>query len=283
MKISNDLLSVEAKLLGAELNSIRNIVSDREYLWSADPEVWPRKAPVLFPIVGGLKDNKYLYEDDPYTLSRHGFARDSEFEVSKWNPGEMEFALRSSLKTYPGYPFDFDFRVGYRLDGTRLTQSFKVKNTGEESMPFSVGAHPAFQCEPIEEYFLEFEEEEKNPSDTIDEQGLRTGEERAFFAGKQIQLDAQIFDRDALIFKDLRSKHVALKHQSGSTVLRMSLEGFPYLGIWAKPGADFVCIEPWVGVADANDHNQKVEEKEGIIWLQPEESMSWEIHMDFTE
>ena len=227
-----------------------------------------------------MKEDTYYLNDEKHELTKHGFARESEFEVTKWSPNEMEFSLKSSLKTYPSYPFDFDFRVRYELDGRTLIQHFKVTNTDEERMPFSLGAHPAFICNPDTDH-LKFDQPETEEAGTIDENGLVTGEKRPIFDEDKIRLSRNLFDRDALIFQNLNSGAVSLVDGSGQRILTVSLTEFPYLGIWAKPGADYVCIEPWAGIADPENHNQKIDEKPGIMWLSPNETMKWSLRMKF--
>lgn len=256
---------------GAELNSLKDMETGKEYMWQAQPEVWPRHAPVLFPIVGRLIENQYKMEDEIYTLSQHGFARDSEFDVVKWNASEVELSLKPSEKTFEQYPFVFDFRLNYKLEGKQLFQTFKVTNHGGNAMPVSFGAHPAFIAEPVEQCWLQFEYAEIEESDTV-ENGIRRHEMRPAFNGNKIELSKTIFDRDALIFKQLKSKEVTL-FQKETPLLKVRFPGFPFLGIWSKPAANFVCIEPWCGIADGQHHNQNIYEKEGIMLVQTNETI----------
>jgi galactose mutarotase-like enzyme len=271
MLLKNDSLEIIVVSLGAELQSIKSIESGTEYLWQADPEIWGRHAPILFPIVGRLKDDTYKVGEQEFRMGQHGFARDMEFDVVKWNPTAVVFSLKSSSKTFESYPFHFDFRVGYKLDGNSLIQSFEVINTDNQPIPFSFGAHPAFIADPISDYHLEFGIGEEQDSDTVID-GIRTGEKRKCFEENKIQLSATIFNSDALIFSNLRSNKVILKNSNDESILEMLFEGFPFLGIWAKPGANYVCIEPWCGIADKKDHNKNIFEKEGIMVLPPGET-----------
>ncbi|MBO6516893.1 MAG: aldose 1-epimerase family protein [Bacteroidia bacterium] len=279
MILQNNKLKISVDTRGAELQSVRSI-DGREFIWQADPQVWPRHAPILFPIVGRLKDNAYVHQDQKYTLNQHGFARDLDFEVIKWNPSELVYSLKSNLGTYPNYPFDFDFQVGYELLDNAVVQSFMVKNMDEEVLPFSLGAHPAFAAEPIGQHLLEFEMPETASSDTVEE-GIRTGEMRDVFEGNRIQLNETLFDKDALIFTNLKSSSVILKTNEGLPVVKMEYKDFPYMGIWSKPTAGYVCIEPWCGVADALAHNGNLADKEGVIFLEPGETFRRQITMTF--
>ena len=280
MRLKNENLEVDIVAEGAEIQSIQSVATGKQYLWQADPEVWPRQAPLLFPVVGQLENDAYKIGEEQFNLGKHGFARDSEFEVVKWNPTEIVFSLKSSPDTFRSYPFGFDFRVGYKLEGNAIHQSFEVKNTDDRPIPFSFGAHPAFIADPIEEHYLIFEKEEDQES-VIIEDGIRTDKTKAVFNRNKIQLSKSIFDQDALIFSHLHSKRVTLRNGNDETLVTVDYDGFPYLGIWAKPGARYVCIEPWCGIADKAGHNGNIFEKEGIMVLEPSERLSKSIKMSF--
>jgi galactose mutarotase-like enzyme len=202
-----------------------------------------------------------------------------EFAVVKWNVSETAFSLKSGLKTYEAYPFEFDFQVGFRLDGNTLHQSFKVVNQDDEAMPLSLGAHPAFNVAEIDSASIEFEELEDVSSDTVSD-GIRTGEMRDVIEGNRLQLSQTVFDRDALIFSLLKSSKLLLKDGDKPRV-EVEAKGFPYLGIWSKPGANYVCIEPWYGIADKQGHDQNIWTKEGILRLEPEQSFECSFAMRF--
>lgn len=280
MKLSNDILEVDIATLGAELTSIVAVDTGKEYLWQADPDVWPRQAPLLFPVVGQLKNDTYKIGEERFTLGKHGFARDSEFEVVKWNPTEVVFSLKSSPETFQSYPFHFDFRVGYKLEGNSIIQTFEVSNTDNQNIPVSFGAHPAFIADPIEEHYIEFEKVEDQES-VIIEDGVRVDRTKPVFDQNRIQLTEKIFDEDALIFSKLNSKSVILKNNKDEKMVEVQFDGFPFLGIWAKPKAKYVCIEPWCGIADHVDHNLNIFEKEGIMVLQPGNTATKSIKMIF--
>lgn len=280
MKLNNDILEVQIATLGAELQSIKTVSSQKEYLWQADPKVWPRQAPLLFPVVGQLKNDTYKIGEESFSLGKHGFARDSEFEVVKWNPSEVVFSLKSSPETYASYPYHFDFRVGYRLEDNAIIQTFEVINADSQTIPYSFGAHPAFNANPIENHHLVFEQNE-NQESVIIEDGVRVNKSIAVFDDNKIQLTKDIFNDDALIFTKLNSNAVVLRNENGQDQVRVEFEGFPFLGIWAKPKANYVCIEPWCGIADHKDHNGNIFEKEGIMVLEPRSSTTKSIKMIF--
>ncbi|MFT5724107.1 MAG: galactose mutarotase-like enzyme [Bacteroidia bacterium] len=280
MQLKNEYIQVEISTLGAELQSIKSISTNKEYLWQADPEVWPRHAPLLFPIVGRLKEDTYKIGDESHSLGQHGFARSLEFDVVKWNPTEIIFSLKSSPETFQSYPYHFDFRVGYKLEGNAMIQSFEVINTDDQTIPFSFGAHPAFIADPIDAHYIEFEHEESQQSVIIDD-GIRTNNTKPVFDKNRIQLTQSIFDEDALIFSNLNSKSVTLRTSNNERLVEVRFEGFPFLGIWAKPKANYVCIEPWCGIADHKDHNQNIFEKEGIMVLEPQGRKKCQIVLSF--
>lgn len=271
--LENNTLKATFKSKGAELCSLILKSVNTEMIWQADAAFWPRHAPVLFPIVGKLKDNTFYYRDKPYHLPQHGFARDKEFKLISKTANEMVFSLTSDEESLKVYPFHFEFNIIYKLDGNKLTVAYNVRNNGVESMYFSVGAHPAFRCpllenEHIEDYYIEFEEPETAERHLLKD-GLFSGEtKKVFNKANIIPLRYDLFTEDALVFKDLKSNSIALKSKRNPHEIRMSFKGFPYLGIWTKgPGAKFICLEPWLGLSDASQHSGRLEEKEGLIKL----------------
>jgi galactose mutarotase-like enzyme len=272
--IKNELLSARINEKGAELESLFSDETGLEYMWNADPVFWAKSSPVLFPIVGQLKSNTYIFEDKPYSLSRHGFARDMEFEVEETGADHVTFLLRSNEATRLRYPFDFDLRIRYSLERNCLTVSYSVRNITAGAMYFSLGAHPAFAVPLVpgtkyEDYFLAFSNEETILRWKITSDGQISDPESFLQASKVLPLKKELFASDALVFKGLQSETISIKSSLHNHGLDFSFEGWPYFGIWAAPGADFVCLEPWCGIADSVDHNQSLTEKEGIQTLLP--------------
>lgn len=282
--IENDFLLVNIQSIGAELTRIYHKQNDIDYLWNGNPEYWGKHAPVLFPIVGTLKENTYYFEEKPYSLLRHGFARDKQFELIQQHQYAATFELRSSKDTLANYPFPFILRIHYSLDEQRLNNRYEVINTGEKPMYYSIGGHPAFHV-PLQaglsynDYLLEFSEPETLSSWPLHDNLISTHPQPLLNNEKSIQLSQELFANDALVLKHPRSQFVSLKSKSGKHGLEMKIAGFPYLGIWAAPGAPFVCIEPWEGVADSMYHNQHLTEKEGILTLPSQQTWtkSWEV------
>lgn len=268
ISIKNPLLSASFKTKGAELCSLVHLESNTETIWQADPNVWGYHAPVLFPIIGGLKDNLLHINEKTFPLNRHGFARTAEFEVEEHQTDHITFLLKSSAQTRSIYPYDFEFRMKYSLDEDTLQQTFSVKNTGSETMFFALGGHTGFRI-PLskkshyDDYLLEFEFSEQLDRHLINSDGLFTGETQPVLVyGNKIPLSHQLFSNDALIFKSIESRKVTLQSAKEKLKIQVDFQDFPYLGIWAKPGADFVCIEPWIGCADSVSGHTHISEKE---------------------
>lgn len=285
--LENEQLIVKIQETGAEITSIYNKTLDLEYMWSGDPAYWAKHSPLLFPIVGELKDKTYEYNGRAYELPRHGFAREERFLIREANPVEVTFLLQSSADTYAVYPFDFELLVFYALKDDQLSVKYEVKNKGRSSMYFSIGAHPAFAV-PLEsgtdfsDYYLQFNSTENESRWPIVEGGLISKSPVPFFIdADKLPLTKELFANDALVFKNLKSTMVSLRSDKTKHGIDFSIAGFPYLGIWSTKNADFVCIEPWMGIADSEDSNQQFAQKEGIQQLNAGASFSasWSIRM----
>lgn len=245
-------------------------------MWQADPRYWANHAPVLFPIVGGLKNNTYFHQGKAYSLPRHGFIRYNEkITLRHSSTNHLTFGLSHDSESLLVYPFPFDFEIRFSLAGNRITVSHHVHNVGEEMMYFSLGGHPAFACplhshESYEDYYLEFDQQETARTWVLDDHGQIEKEGPLMMKNSDIlPLHSHLFDKDALIFKELNSRTVQLKSKQSSQVLTLRYDRWPYLGIWAKPQAPFVCIEPWLGLADHSDTDQVLQNKFGILTLEP--------------
>lgn len=265
---------------GAELTSLFNKSTGLEYMWSGDPAFWPKHSPVLFPIVGTLKSNTYFYRGKSYNLPRHGFARERPFTVETSAIDHAVFLLRDDEQSKSVYPFSFEFRIRYSVSDNALAVTYDVKNTGDEELYFSVGAHPAFKVPIVDgpgytDYYLSFDKKETAPRWLISAEGtIDTDSEALLNDTRQLPLKKELFLRDAVVLKNLQSPGVTLKSDRSPHGLRMDFPGFPYMGIWAAKNADFVCLEPWCGIADSVNASQQLTEKEGINRLQPSEGFS---------
>jgi galactose mutarotase-like enzyme len=268
--IINECLKVTVKSSGAELVSIKNTFTNKEYLWQGDPEFWGRRAPILFPIVGKVNGNKYRIDGDSYHLPQHGFARDMHFERIDQQDNTLTYLLKSNEEILKVYPYKFELTVTYRLERNKVIVSYEVKNTDDKNIWFSIGAHPAFNCpleknESIADYYLEFEKTENAEAFVLSD-GLITEKKVPVLNGtNKLPLSTGLFDQDALIFKDLRSSVVKLKSNKSAHEVVLDYTGFPYLAFWSKKGgAPFVCIEPWYGIADRAGYSGEYKDKDGI-------------------
>jgi galactose mutarotase-like enzyme len=273
-KIENECLSIEVSSSGAELKSLFHKASEKEYLWQGNAAWWPRSAPVLFPVVGKLNNNTYRSNGLTYHLPQHGFARDLDFLLVEKHRNKLVFSLRSDENTLNNYPFEFELQISYELLASRVIISYEVKNTGEQDMYFSIGAHPGFNCplndtELFSDHFLEFEKEETLDRYLLDEGAFNGKTERVMSNTKILELNEELFRKDAIVFKNMRSEFVILKSKHPGASLKFEFKGFPYFGIWTKPGAPFICLEPWCGIADNKDFNGELKDKEGIVCLEP--------------
>ena len=274
--LQNNKLKIAIKKNGAELCEIASIKNNTQFMWNADPNVWASYAPNLFPIIGALKNNCYTYNNNSYQLPKHGFVRhNNKITLHEQTENILIFKLSYNNDLLKIYPFKFEFYISYTLTDNTIKVSHTIKNIDTKSMYFSVGGHPAFKCpvynnETYNDYTLEFEHYETSKRHLINlENGLISAEtETVFNNSNKIPLKHELFNRDALVFKDLKSKKVTLKSKQYGTILSVSYNDFNYLGIWAKPNGNYVCIEPWLGIADNNNTNQNLKDKEGIITLE---------------
>ncbi|KPM48004.1 aldose 1-epimerase family protein [Jiulongibacter sediminis] len=285
--LQNDFIKVWIKPKGAELKSLVNKKTGVEYLWDANPRYWGKSSPVLFPIVGALKDNMYTFDGQTYDLPRHGFARDMMFTVESKSETQAIFLLKSDVETKKVYPFEFEFRLIYAVEKNKLTTTYEVKNVGAGEMYFSVGGHPAFAV-PLQpehlytDYYLEFNFDSDPKKWLLNEAGLLNGEQQAVFLDHgKLPLTKELFKDDALVFKGLGSDQIAIRNQKNETALLFNFKDFPFFGIWAAKDAPFVCLEPWCGVADDVDHDQDLKNKEGINKLGVGESFerAWSVEV----
>jgi galactose mutarotase-like enzyme len=267
--LSNNVLSIKVAPRGAELQSIYSKVTGIEYLWQAGPE-WPKSSPVLFPIVGELKNNTYQHEGKTYQLNRHGFAREMDFELADQTDNSLTFLLQSNPETLKLYPFTFNFRVKYTLHSNMLEVTFQVQNTGDNTMFASVGAHPAFNIPLVkdtayDDYLLVFNKAEQADSWPLSGEGLIAEKATPFLENTvSLPLKKELFIKDAIVFKSLQSTSITLVSNKTKHGIKVRFGGFPYMGIWAAKGADFVCIEPWCGIADGVEATGNLADKEGI-------------------
>ena len=258
-QISNDKITIQVDSMGAELKSLKDVASGREYMWHADPQYWKRTSPVLFPLVGGLKDGIYRLDGREYPMGQHGFARDMEFQLKSQVASEIWFVLESNEETMQKYPYPFTLELGYELKENTVVVKWIVKNPAKEEMYFSIGGHPAFLC-PIEEgtkqtdYSIRLDAGEKVTASTLDN-GLVDGKtvDHCLDQG-MLSVTEHLFDGDALVIEHDQAHSVALVKPDGEAYLTVTFDA-PLFGIWSPPKkqAPFICIEPWYGRCDRAD------------------------------
>ena len=268
IKISNDFLEIEISTKGAELKSI--IKDGKERLWQGDPDVWSGQAPILFPICGGVKDNKYILNGTEYFLPKHGFAKTSEFEVESQEEDSAILLLKSTPDTLKNYPYEFEFRVVFTILENRLIVEYKITNISDKDMYCGVGAHEAYSCpEGVEAYSIVFEQPEDLHANLI-EDGYVSRKTQCMGKGiKELPLKNEYFAIDAIILFNLKSRKVSLKNMETGEMVKLDFEGHDFFLIWTKPGAKYVCLEPWSTAPDFNDSDSDFTKKEGIIIIPP--------------
>lgn len=228
----------------------------------------------LFPTVGKLKNNQYTYQGKAYTLPQHGFARDYSFTLVDKTENSLTFLLEQSGATLINYPFNFRLYIHYRLEENALTVSYRVENSSDKDLYFSLGAHPGFSCplfpnEQFTDYYLQLEHPEALKRYLLD-QGLQNGQTEpvALVNNNQLPLTYELFEKDAVVLKNLRSEKISLRSRHHQHGLDFIFPGYPYFGIWTKEkNAPFICLEPWHGIADSVNSSGALTEKEGIILL----------------
>jgi galactose mutarotase-like enzyme len=264
--ISNSILSASIKHSGAELFSLKDN-QNKEYIWEGNPDFWGKHSPILFPIVGTLKNNTYTINGKEYQLPRHGFARDMEFQLIEKTENSAVFSLHSSDETLVKYPFEFELQLIYTLTENSLNIEYKVINNGNTKMPFSIGAHPAIALsENFENYALEFEKQESLKYYLLENDLISNKTKTLETTHNLIPLSYELFENDALIFKTLESNSLTILENS-KPYIKVDFEDFPSLGIWTKENAPFICIEPWLGYSDTAENSGDLFEKEGILVL----------------
>jgi galactose mutarotase-like enzyme len=275
VSISSGKLTAEIDPRGAQLSTLRAGGSD--LLWNGDPTVWAGRAPLLFPIVGVLAGGIYRLGAEAYPLSRHGFARDKFFALENSSPSAAAFSLHADDSTRSAYPFQFELNVRYELSSATLRVTTAISNLGAADMPASFGYHPAFRWplpygQPRSSHFIEFENDEPAPVRRIDAAGLLTPVRHPTpIANRRLNLADALFQEDVLIFDQLKSRSVSYGAGAGPR-LRIDFSDAAYLGVWTKPGANFVCIEPWHGITDPEGFSGDFMQKPGVQVLKAGES-----------
>ena len=271
--IKNLNFSAVINTKGAELISFKKN-NNREYIWEGNPNFWGKHSPVLFPIVGSLKNDSFTYNNKTYSLNRHGFARDRNFDIIESSENKAIFSLKSDEETLKVYPFDFELQLIYTLNENNLNIAYKVINKDKVRMPFSIGAHPAFALpESFNNYSLLFEKEETLVSHQLEDGLILDKSVEISQKDRKISLDYPLFKNDALIFKALKSKSVTIL-ENMVPLLKVNYNDFKSLGLWTVQQAPFICIEPWLGYSDSLKTTGNIFEKEAIQILEENQTFN---------
>ena len=287
ISISNGSLTASIDTMGAQLMSL--LKGESEYLWQGDSNWWPRRAPILFPIVGVLKDGKAESAEGTVSLARHGLARLNQFEVVEKSDSSVTLQLKSTEETRKSYPYDFELRLIFSVSDDTLTQTYEVTNRGNVVLPFTLGAHPAFnipvpgvEAASLDQYSLLFTRSWTSFGPSITDEGLcdYATPQKLIVDSDTLPLSWELIDCEKTItLEDVPDRRITLaanaEASSETHGIQIDFEGFDYLGIWsAAPGCPFVALEPWCGIADTVDCDGIFEHKPGIISLEPGQSIA---------
>jgi len=284
--LENSSLLIEVNEHGAELDKLFSKKHNLDFLWSGDSNYWGRKSPILFPIVGRLKDNETIIEDKIYNMNQHGFARDCTFKLIKENKNSITYSLIANEETRKRFPYNFELLITYELHDNSIKVIWNVKNIDSKIMYFSIGAHPAFNVpfkkdETLEDYYLAFRTKKDVEKYVFEIPYIK--EKNKVKTPENIFIKPELFKNDALVYNGV--DEVTLKSKNNDMSLKVSLKDFPFVGIWSpfyketKTMAPFVCIEPWYGIADLLDSTNVFKHKLGVnkIEVGEEFNASYEI------
>lgn len=289
--LENEFLTVKVSTTGGVLTSIRS-KDGLEYLWQGDPAYWANQAPLLFPICGSIRDNQASIGDNKKThMPRHGIVRGREFDCERQSMHSVTMAVVSDDEMMEQFPYAAKLSVTYTLEGHTVSQTFTVENREEEeTMPFFVGGHPAFNCpivagDDYSDYYVEFEEEETcSVPEQLTDIGLLNLQNRTDFlkGTKRLPLSFELFAKDAITFDELKSRRVKLASDKHGHSVTMDFKEFPYFILWTTANkGPFLAMEPWLGLSTCSDEGDQFEEKRGVQLAAPGECKSYSFQMTF--
>lgn len=273
--INNSKIKITVSTLGAELISIKSVKSGREYLWHGKSERWEGKSPVLFPIIASVENDRYQVDNKTYHLGLHGFAMQKTFQLTEQNDDSVTYQLKYDSSTLEVYPYKFLLEVTYRIISNTVETRYTVKSLDEKPIWFCLGGHPTFAC-PLEpelqftDYFIQFEKKETADRHLMTGPLMNGKTEKFLEQQDKIPLNRALFKENAIILKNLASDYVELHSTKGDSGVKLSIKGFPHLGIfsYAESEADkYICIEPWQGIPGVQGREQTLQDKEGVIKL----------------
>lgn len=288
-QLENERLSVKVNDQGGQLAGIYDKKNSREIIWCADPKVWNRHAPILFPFVGEIHNKEYLYNGTKYPMTAHGFARDAEFEFVGIKDNKIVHSLSSNEERKKVYPFDFKLEVSHSIEDNNVIVEWKVINTGDKEMLFSIGAHPAFNVPAIEgeeqkDYYLTFGNNDKLDFIRISNDGgtaLYNEVDTLVLTDSKYQVGEHLFDDGVLIFENDQLSEVGIAFPNKEQYINIKCDGFPFVGVWTKKNAPFICLEPWYGRCDNYGFTGELKDKTGVQKLpaNKEFSVKYEINV----
>lgn len=274
--IENEYLSCTIESKGAEIRSLINKTTGREYIWQIKDSVWGSSSPVLFPAIGNIKEDKIIYDGEEYVMPKHGIVRNNKDLVfRKLSDSSCSFRLNSSEKTLNQYPFDFSFTVEFALSEKSLKMRYIIENKSEVPMHFSCGGHTAYTC-PLDEttnlsdYVIEFPNKQNLKTRKLGSSGLLSNKEKEVNMSNGIlQLSNTLFNEDALIFSNIDFDWIRLRKKDDKKGLVVRFTGYPNLALWSKPAADYICIEPWLGLPDSEEESLDLTKKSTYKTIDP--------------
>lgn len=271
--LDNGKIRAEIHELGAEIRRVT--INGEERMWNGDPQFWTGVAPVLFPVCGGLKDDKFTHKGREYKLESHGFARKSLFEVAEKGENYAVFLLRDNEETLKKYPWHFELRVKYNVTGNAIKISYDIKNNSEDTMYAAIGSHEAYLCpEGVEDYDVIFERKETLDSAIPENKLIGKKWVRVLKDSNTLPLYVKDFEKyDSYVFTDLKSRFATLRNRKTGRSVSVSFEGFDNFLIWSAPGAPYLCLEPWTGCPSFDYAGYEISEKEGMTAIEPNEHM----------
>ncbi len=274
--IENEKLICIIESNGAEIRSLKNKETGEEYIWQIDESVWGSSSPVLFPAIGKIKGNEILYKEEAFAMPKHGFIRNNDtLSFERKGIANCAFSLTSSAETLKKYPFKFSFSVEYSLVDNRLIMNYNIENQDDVTMHFACGGHTAYAC-PLNEntklsdYVIEFPTQFELSASTLGASGLLSNRKRKVESeGKTLPLSDNIFNEDALVFENIACDWVRLRKKSENKGIIVRFKDYPHLALWSKPCADYVCIEPWLGLPDSEEESMDITQKTSYKTIEP--------------
>lgn len=264
----NGIIKAEIIEKGAEIRRVT--VNGEDRFWNGDPKYWDGIAPVLFPVCGRMKDDKYTVDGNEYTIVKHGFAKDMDFRVESVSNSSAVFLLTDTEETLKSYPWHFEFRIKYTLVAASIKVEYDIKNNSDTDMYAAVGAHEAYSCpEGVEDYDIIFEKKETLRSIQTKDGLMTRDAENVLYESNILPLYNKYFTIDALVLTDLKSRFVTLRNRKTGKSVSVSFPDFDYLLIWTGPNFPFLCIEPWTAPPTYLDEDYDITQKEGMSKIEP--------------